>query len=100
MAGATLGARVAITIILVAPLATAMGMPFPIGLRAVDRTASGLIPWAWAVNGCASVVSAVLAVVLAMHFGFSAVILCAVILYGLAALAGWRGIHHGATAPP
>ena len=92
--------RAAIAVILVAPLAVAMGMPFPLGLRSLAGKRSDLIPWAWAINGCASVVSAVLAVVLAMHLGFAAVIVSAAMLYVLAALIGWRGIHAGAAARP
>ena len=92
--------RAAIAVILVAPLAVAMGMPFPLGLRSLTGKRSDLIPWAWAINGCASVVSAVLAVVLAMHFGFTAVIVSAAMLYVLAALIGWRGIHGGAVTGP
>jgi len=75
-------AKVLISLILIAPLAFWMGMPFPLGL---SRIAPDLIPWAWAINGCASVVSAVLATVLAIHFGFTVVILLAVCLYGVAA---------------
>ena len=85
--------RAVIAVMLVAPLALAMGMPFPLGMRSLTGERSDLIPWAWAVNGCASVVSAVLAVVLAMHFGFTAVILSAATLYILAALIGRGGIH-------
>jgi spermidine synthase len=92
--------RATIAVLLVAPLAVAMGMPFPLGLRSLTGKRPDLIPWAWAVNGCASVVSAVLAVVLAMHFGFAAVILSAATLYVLAALIGWRGIHRGAATGP
>jgi hypothetical protein len=92
--------RAAIAVMLVAPLALAMGMPFPLGLRSLTGKRSDLIPWAWAINGCASVVSAVLAVVLAMHFGFTAVILSAATLYVLAALIGWRGVHRGAATGP
>lgn len=44
------------------------------------------MPWAWAVNACASVVSAVAATVLAIHFGFNAVVLIACALYVLAAV--------------
>jgi spermidine synthase len=90
-AGGILRAVMAVT--LVAPLAVAMGMPFPLGLRGLGASASDFIPWAWAINGCASVVSAVLAVVLAMHFGFTAVILLAAALYCVAALIGWRGLR-------
>jgi hypothetical protein len=43
------------------------------------------VPWAWALNGFASVVGAVLATVLAIHFGFIAVVVVAVALYLLAA---------------
>jgi spermidine synthase len=92
--------RAAIAIALVAPLAVAMGMPFPLGLRSLTGKRSDLIPWAWAINGCASVVSAVLAVVLAMHLGFAAVIVSAAALYVLAALIGWRGIRGGAAVRP
>jgi hypothetical protein len=69
----------------IVPLAFWMGMPFPLGLSRLARTAPGLIPWAWAINGCASVVSAVLATVLAMQIGFSGVVLAAIMLYLLAA---------------
>jgi hypothetical protein len=78
-------AKVLISLILIAPLAFWMGMPFPLGLARLADNAPDLIPWAWAINGCASVLSAVLATVLAIHFGFTAVILLAVILYGIAA---------------
>jgi hypothetical protein len=49
--------------------------------------APDLVPWAWAINGCASVISAVLATLLAIHFGFAAVMLAAIGVYGVAALA-------------
>ncbi|GMQ75804.1 MAG: hypothetical protein BMS9Abin01_1063 [Gammaproteobacteria bacterium] len=88
--------RGVVSVLLVAPLAVAMGMPFPLGLRSLRGGTADFIPWAWAINGCASVVSAVLAVVLAMHFGFTAVILSAATLYCFAALIGWRGLGRGA----
>jgi hypothetical protein len=52
---------------LVAPLAFAMGMPFPLGLARLAATTTSLIPWAWGINACASVVAAILAVLLAIH---------------------------------
>jgi hypothetical protein len=73
------------TILLLGPLAFTMGMPFPLALTEVGTDAPDLIPWAWAVNGCASVIGAVLATLLAIHFGFTAVVLAALTLYGLAA---------------
>jgi hypothetical protein len=65
---------------LLAPLAFCMGMPFPLALRELDEP---LVPWAWGINGCASVVSAVLATLLAIDFGFSTVLWIALALYVL-----------------
>lgn len=79
-------AKVAITLILIAPLAFCMGMPFPLGLAHVAGYAPHLLPWAWGVNGCASLISAILATLLAIHLGFTWVILFAVLLYSVAAL--------------
>jgi spermidine synthase len=80
-------ARVTTALALIAPLAFGMGMPFPLGLAEVARRDPALVPWAWAVNGCASVISAAAATLLAMHLGFAATVAAAVVLYGLAALA-------------
>jgi hypothetical protein len=80
-------ARIAISIALIAPLAFAMGMPFPLGLARLAGRADALIPWAWGVNACASVIAAILATVLAIHLGFSVVIVLAVALYAVAAAA-------------
>ena len=70
-----------ISLLLIAPLAFCMGMPFPVGLTQVANHAPALLPWAWGVNGCASLLSAILATLLAVHFGFNWVIVCAVLLY-------------------
>jgi hypothetical protein len=81
-------ARVVLSIALIAPLAFAMGIPFPTGLaRLARREAEGaaLIPWAWGINACASVVAAILATLLAIHLGFVVVVATAVVLYVIAA---------------
>jgi len=80
-------AKIALSVALIAPLAFAMGMPFPLGLTSVAAQAETLLPWAWGINGFASVVAAILATVLAIHLGFNAVVLLALLLYGAAALA-------------
>jgi hypothetical protein len=80
-------AREAVTLALIAPLAFLMGIPFPLGLSRLGRAAPPLVPWAWGINGCASVIGAVLATLLAMEIGFSGVIALAMVLYPLAALA-------------
>ena len=78
--------RVSITLVLIAPLAFCLGMPFPLGLAAVGARTPEFIPWAWGINGFASVVSAALATLLAIQFGFTAVVVMALALYVLAAL--------------
>jgi len=81
------GAKVAISVALIAPLAFAMGMPFPLGLKRLADRAADFIPWAWGINGFASVLSAALATLLAIEFGFTTVLLSALVAYGAAALA-------------
>ncbi|MCP4408467.1 MAG: SAM-dependent methyltransferase [Gammaproteobacteria bacterium] len=78
-----------IAISLIAPLAFFMGMPFPLGLTRLANQTPSFIPWAWGINGCASVLSAIMATVIAIHYGFQTVILLAVILYAAAARI-WR----------
>ena len=77
--------KIAIAFLLIAPLAFCMGMPFPLALSRVSACAPGLVPWAWGVNGCASVLSAILATLLAMNIGFTCVMLLAIALYLVAA---------------
>jgi hypothetical protein len=79
------GLRIVLAVSLIAPLAFFMGMPFPLGLQRIAAEAPDFVPWAWGINGYASVVSAVLATLLAIHLGFTAVILLALLLYVAAA---------------
>jgi len=72
---------------LLAPLAFCMGIPFPTGLQAVADEHAPLLPWAWGINGCASVVGASLATLIAVHLGFRALVGLAVLAYVLAAVA-------------
>lgn len=77
----SLATRVSITLALLAPLAFAMGIPFPTGLRELGGTSRGLIPWAWGINGCTSVASAAGAPLLAMEIGLDGLIAIAVLAY-------------------
>lgn len=69
------------------PLGALMGLPFPLGLSWLESEAPDLVPWAWAVNGCASVVASVLAAILALSYGFTLVLLLGAIAYAGAFLA-------------
>jgi SAM-dependent methyltransferase len=80
-----LAARMALAFLVILPFA-AMGMPFPLVLRQLGQTREELLPWAWAINGCASVVAGPLATVLALGAGLPAVLLVASACYAVAAL--------------
>jgi hypothetical protein len=56
------------------PLGIFMGMPFPSGLRLIGERNEGLIPWAWAINGCLSVIAPILTIMAAMAAGFRVVL--------------------------
>jgi predicted membrane-bound spermidine synthase len=78
--------RILITVLALAPLGLALGMPMPTGLRLLAGRAPELIPWAWGVNGAASVLGSVAAIALAMRWGFDVALLTAACLYVFAAL--------------
>jgi hypothetical protein len=80
-------AKTALSLALIAPLALFMGMPFPLALARLRASAPHLVPWAWAINGCASVLSAILATLLAMTFGTRIVVFIAAALYLIAGTA-------------
>lgn len=78
-------AKIAISAALLAPLALLMGMPFPTGMKRLAEHDPAAVPWAWGINGTASVLSSMLATLIAVHFGFSIVVLAAALLYAVAA---------------
>ena len=83
--GAHPAVKIVAALVLIAPLATLMGMPFLRALARLNAVDPSLLPWAWGINGCASVIGAVLATLLAIHCGHTVVILAGVVLYAAAA---------------
>jgi hypothetical protein len=78
--------RLGLTTLLLAPIGFLMGLPFPAGVSRLlaPRQNPRLIPWAWAVNGAASVIASVLAALLALSVGFGWVLRLGAILYAIA----------------
>ncbi len=76
--GQDLALKTILTSFFVFPLAFIMGFAFPLGMRIIDNK---LVPWAWAVNGSASVLSPILAIVLALLFGYNFVFMLAGVIY-------------------
>lgn len=69
-------------------VAIPMGVPFPAGLRRLDANAPGVVPWALAVNGCASVAAFAAAPVIASDVGSGGLVVAGAALYLLVALGG------------
>jgi hypothetical protein len=81
--GLPIAARILLAVVTIAPLGFLMGMPFASGLRRASGEAKGLAPWAWAVNGGASVFGSTLTVLVSMTYGFTASFLAGAVAYGL-----------------
>jgi predicted MFS family arabinose efflux permease len=81
-----LGAKIVLALLLIAPLAFSMGQLFPAAVRSLSSIRPSLVAWAWAVNGCASVIGAVLASVLSVSIGFSGCLSIALMLYAITLL--------------
>jgi hypothetical protein len=88
--GLGLPSRMILVILFIGPLASLMGMMFPLGMKRVGRGQARLIPWAWSANGFTSVLATLIAPLLAMQWGFSFVVWTALGCYCLAALLSLR----------
>ena len=81
-----LPARALILFFIAAPPAFAMGFPFPSALMLFERERESLVPWAWALNGYASVIGSSLAGVMAVTMGYGALFLLGAACYLAAGL--------------
>jgi len=87
LVGAAFPAKLLISGVLLVPLGFAMGMPFPTGLRTLaEDPQQGSIEWAWAMNAASSVLGSVLAIVIAILFGFNVTLACGAAAYAIAML--------------
>ena len=79
--------RIAVAIILIAPLGLAMGVPFPRGLRQTGQGSLAAPPFYWGLNGIMSVIGSVTTVFVALMAGFQAAMLMGSACYVIAAIA-------------
>ncbi|MDQ1467125.1 MAG: hypothetical protein QOH10_1540 [Actinomycetota bacterium] len=87
---ASLGLRIVVTLLLLAPLGLCLGMFMPLGLGLVgglSEHADEYVAWSWAVNGFFSVIGSVLTTILAMIYGFRLVQFFGLVVYAIAGLA-------------
>lgn len=87
--------KLLIVFLITAPLAFCMGIPFPAGLSHISKMNTELVPWAWGINGCISVISTALATVVAVEMGFTWVMLFAALAYCLPLVAQvkWNQVY-------
>jgi hypothetical protein len=85
--------RIAVSALLLFPSGFFMGMAFPLGLKKALANHDGApTAWYWGINGAFSVISSVLAVVVAVFWGVTMTLLvglCAYII-GLVALGSFK----------
>ncbi len=81
--------RYIVTVLMLMPLSFFMGWMFPSGMEQLEEQSETLIPWAWGVNGFASVIAAPTAILLSMSIGFNYVLLIGLGCYILAMLTSW-----------
>lgn len=91
--------RVVLTAAFLAPLGLLLGVPMPAGVRLLAASAPGLVPWAWGVNGAASVLGSAAAVAMAMLWGFDRTLLVGAGLYLGAFLMVARGAFAARSLP-
>ena len=85
--GSSIVVRAIVASVAIAPVALLLGMPFAHGVQLLQKANPHFVPWAWAVNGSATVVGSVATVIVSMNLGFNAVLLCAAVIYAVAFVA-------------
>jgi hypothetical protein len=92
--------KLLVTVIMIAPAAFVMGMPFPTGLARLESRHPVSVRWAWALNAASSVLGSASAIFLAIYLGLRETLLIGAILYICAAvvIAGTRTRIVGAPA--
>ena len=84
--GAPTPARIGAALVLLAPLGLLMGTAFPAGMRSAASRGPRLLPWLWGINGAASVLASVLAMLVALEVGIAANLWIATACYAAAAM--------------
>jgi hypothetical protein len=97
--GLPFAVKVMATVAMIAPSGFLMGLPFPTGLRMLERRHAASVRWAWSLNAAASVLGSVGALVLALYVGLVGTLLAGGGLY-VVALAVMAGSSVGRTVGP
>lgn len=82
--GFSLTVRILSAVLMIAPLAFLLGMPFPIGIMSLSGSSNYAVPWVWAINGFFTVIGGFLAIIISIITSFGTVLLIAAATYGIA----------------
>jgi hypothetical protein len=99
LVGLPLPLKMALTVVLIAPLGFLMGMPFPTGLQRLEEWHSPSVRWAWSLNAAASVLGSVGALMCSIYLGLIQTLIIGGLLY-VAALAVVERVRAGAEEVP
>jgi len=86
LVGLSFALRVALAVLLIAPIGLLLGLYMPRGLDRLKAAGPALVPWAWGINGIFSVLAPVLAIAVSATWGMNALLLATIPLY---LVAGW-----------
>lgn len=78
--------RIFVAAVMIFPLGFFLGMPFPLGIMALENKPHGAIPWAWGMNGLFTVIGGLLSISLSIYVGFNLTLLFTLLIYLLAFL--------------
>ena len=78
------GGRIAVCGLMIFPLGFFLGMPFPLGILAIEHQPRGAVAWAWGMNGLFTVIGGLASVLGGLQIGFNFTIIIALALYGCA----------------
>jgi hypothetical protein len=87
--------RIFLTVLMIAPVAFLMGMPFPTGLARLEAWHKPSLKWAWSLNAASSVLGSAGAIFFALQWGLRLTLLLGGAMY-LLALAASRTVKERA----
>jgi hypothetical protein len=91
--------KMVLTVVILAPLGFAMGMPFPTALRRLEEWHAPSVRWAWPLNAAASVLGSVGSLVCSIYLGLVQTLIIGGLFY-LAALAVLARVRTSSEAAP
>jgi hypothetical protein len=74
------------------PVGFLLGLPFPLGMRYLCENPVQRA-YAWSVNGCASVLSAIAAAQMGISWGIPTIMFCGIVAYFVAVVAVNTGVR-------